>query len=445
MIRIYVIIASLFSLLLWSGCEKENTFVYQSANILLEDIDSIYFSPGHHSLIADGTNQLDMVVEVFRNYKYTNKIGQVRDSLVQVSLEFLPEGALEFVHVETGTVSRDFSFKLNDASQGVASLYAQIGNIKSETKEVLLREPPVLPEKRIIKLIFHLFELSPNDPKFNKYTNKEVTYELLQLAVEDLNNVFNNKLSNSANSASANIEFQLATLSPSGSNLKYPGYNLTYYSYDEMANYGSLKGILDSYDFVKYINDNSSKYFWDTEEYLNVTILPISPTYSYYDAGPQAQIPPEGEDPKEGMGKYVSSEDRLPVEFRTKPYESYGLSVAKSVFFPGSDRRITIAQEMGKFWGLLSPTASIPTFVDYCNDTRKYWLYEPIPGTTNFDLSKPQASYVLRVGWDGYKFKCNNMMDDVRYASLRNTLTLDQVNRIRYALDYCPRRRPGRQ
>lgn len=427
------------------SCEKEDLFEFQPASPKVSEVDSIEFSPGHKVLVADGNAQLEMVIDIYRKYTYTTSTGETRDTSVFAHYSSFPDGALKIIHVETGNILDGLTYSTTDASPGVASFYAQIGEVKSATKTVVLEPAPPLPPKRVVNLIFHIFELSTNDAEYNKYSAISITPDLIDIALKDLNAVFNNELSKSAASASANIEFKLATHDTAGAVLTTPGISKTIFTVDQINEYNPYIEFGYTSGIIPYIKVFIDQYTWDPDNYVNVLVIPTSPNSSLSDQYPQAHIYDPDVIPLEGMGTLILPNKPLPSVFEENPYGAYCLPVAGNVFFPGENKRITLAPYFGRFWGLFSTRTNTPTDTDYCNDTRKYDWYAPVMGEDGLesDFSQSQFNTLIRVGWDLYKFKCDNLMDDIRYPSLRNTLTPDQVERVRYALDHCPGRRPG--
>ena len=100
------------------------------------------------------------------------------------------------------------------------------------------------------------------------------------------------------------------------------------------------------------------------------------------------------------------------------------------MLFPGTDRRIELSPFLGSYYGLKRTDVSSPTATDYVNDTRKY-------------IGTDQYQSLVKTGIDGIKFLANNAMDDNRYPSLRNSFTLDQVNRMRAVMAQSPNRWHG--
>lgn len=411
-------VAGCFSLVL-ASCKKES-FNYDLYKPSVGEIDSVYFSAGAKSLIADGKAALQFVVEAYRKTKVTEPDGSQKDTLVFVDYKNLPEGSLKIFSTdgrETG-----LTYSTTDPSAGTIGFYAQIGNVKSATKTVVLRDKQILPEKLYVDVVFHVFELNPNDPNYDKLTYQAVTQNLLESAIADVNNVFNNKLGNDPNGGSANIEFRLAAQNPAGITLDKPGYHMITYDKSWM-NYSF--GFSPS-DFSKKINVTPS-YTWDPSRYLNIYVIPSGANNSMGDNTPKYQIVSSGEDPIPGINTIITNASELPTD---KNYETYGVGLPRTLLFPGVGRRIELSPYLGTYYGLKRTAVADASMTDYCTDTRMYI------GTNQFQS-------LVKVGIDGDKFLANNAMDDNRYPSLRNTFTLDQVNRIRAVMLQCPNRNHG--
>ena len=398
-----------------TSCKKE-AFDYKLYQPTVDDIDSIYFSTGATSLIADGKASLQFVVETYRTIQITNAQGGKKDSLVNVDYKNLPSGSLKIF--KAGGAETGMAFSTSDASSNSVSFYAQVGNLKSETNTVSLRAKQVLPQKRFIDVVFHVFELSATDPKYDKLTYQPITQNLLEAAIIDVNKVFNNQLGNDPNGGIANIEFRLAAKRPAGTLLDKPGYNMITYDKSWMAS-----TFFSPNDFINKINSTAS-YTWDPQKYLNIYIIPSGANNSMGDSKPKYQIVPSGGEIIPGITSIISTASEMPTN---KNYETYGVGVPRTLFFPGSEMRIELSPYLGTYYGLVRTAVSSPTTTDYCTDTRKY-------------IGTNQFQNLVKVGIDGIKFLANNAMDDNRYPSLRNSFTLDQVSRMRKVMDQCPNR-----
>ena len=128
-----------------------------------------------------------------------------------------------------------------------------------------------------------------------------------------------------------------------------------------------------------------------------------------------------------GMGDTTDSPD---LETSQLTYRNLAAAVNRSVFLQGPETRFSIADVVGKFYGLSGTSHYDTEFDDYCSDTQKY-------------VSTGQANQIIKTGLNGEKFRAANAMDNVSHATFRNHITVDQVARIRFALDNCPGRMNG--
>lgn len=402
-----------------TACKKES-FDYKPYQPAVTDIDSIYFSTGANSLLADGRATLQFVVETYRTLQITTAAGSKKDSLVFVDYKNLPEGSLKIFGPDGKEMGMTYS--TNSVAPGTASFYAQVGNKKSKTQTVQLKNKQVVPQKLFVDVVFHVFELNPTDPTYDQLTYQPVTQPLLEAAIADVNNVFNNVLGSDPNGGSANIEFRLAVKNPAGNTLANPGFDKIVYdkSWRQSATFYSPT------DFTKKVNATAS-YTWDPVKYLNIYVIPSGANNSMGNNRPKYQMVPPGGQAIPGIPTILNSASELPTNAN---YETYGLGVPRTLLFPGTDRRIELSPFLGYYYGLEKTGVSSVTATDYCDDTRKY-------------LSADQYSSLVKVGTDGNKFIANNAMDDNRYPSLRNSFTVGQVQRIRSIMAQSPNRMHG--
>lgn len=413
------ILYTLFILLGLSSCKKEE-FNYEIYQPLVEDVDSLYFSTGSPTLVADGQAKLQFVVEAFRQVQITTENGEVKDTMMYVDHTLLPAGSVRlFVD---GQEIDGMEFGTTTATQAEMTFYAQIGNVKSAEKDVQIRQPQALGPKRYVDVVFHVFELNPTDAAYDPLTYQEVSSKQLEEAIAYANQVFQNELGKDPNGGVANIEFRLATKNASGATLAVPGYNRILYNSTWRAG-----TIYVPSDFTNRINSTAS-YRWAPDRFLNIYILPWGASTSLGDNRAAYQIVPTDEEPLQGIAQVVSSVDEVPT---TDFYTTYGLGVHRTVFFPGTDRKVEIASYLGTYYGLYRTSSpSGTTVVDYVEDTRKY--------LTGSNQSANTLNNLLKTAIDGEKFLANNAMDDIRYASLRNSFTIDQVERMRLVMERSP-------
>lgn len=413
----YILLPMLAFTLIIAGCKKES-FDYQIYEPTVAEIDSVYFSTGAEMLVADGKAELRFVVEAYRTLSVQSPAGN-KDSLVKIDDRVLPEGSVQIL--KNGQPYNKMSYSTTEYTSNKLTFAAKIGKATSKQFEVVLRPKQVLPSKLSVDVIFHVFELKSTDPGYDALTYQAVTQDRLERAVEDMNNVFNNVLGKNPNGGNANIHFQLAEKNVAGNKLAKPGYNLINYDKSWMT-----YTFFSPNDFFNKVNATPS-YTWDPTRYLNIYMIPSGANNSMGNNTPQYQIVPPGADPIPGIANIISNASELPVG---KNYEVYGVGIPRTLLFPGSGGRIELSAFVGTYYGLKRTGVSSPTTTDYCTDTRKY-------------ISSGQFQSLVKVGIDGMKFLADNAMDDNRYPSLRNSFTIDQVNRIRAVMATNPNRMHG--
>lgn len=410
-----------------NSCKKEE-FEYQVYQPTVSDIDSVYFSTGSPSLIADGKAALQFVIEAFRQVRVENKDGNLVDSMMFVDYRALPASEVK-IYLD-GQPIQGMEYRSTDKNKPSIQFYAQIGNAKSDEKTVQIRQPQTAMPKRTVDVIFHVFELSSTDAAYDPLTYQNVEQRHLEEAVEYANVVFNNVNGKDPNGGNAYIEFRLATKNVTGAALATPGrntilYNSTWKSSPTAANFTLA-------NFTERINSTAT-YQWDKDKFLNIYILPFALNSSIGNNRAAYQIVSTGESPIGGITNVVASEADVPTN---NFYTNYGLGIQRTVFFPGTDRKIEIASYLGLYYGLYLPsnaTAGATAVVDYVADTRKY--------LTSTQQTLNSSANLLKTAIDGEKFLANNAMDDLRYASLRNCFTLGQVERMRLVMERSPVRK----
>lgn len=419
--KIIYFIAVFFAL---QGCEKQ-AFDYEVYQAKVEDVSSLYFSPGSTTLIADGQASLQFVLEAFRSVRIKDGSGQSKDTMMFVDYKSLPTDEVK-IFVDGKQVD-GMEYSTTDLSKTTISCYAQIGNVKSQVKQVLIRQPKPVSVKRYVDVVFHVFELNPSDVGYDDLIYQDITLKHLEEAIKYANDVFQNKNGKDPNGAAANIEFRLATKNVSGVNLAIPGYNKITYDSSWKA---SATASFTPANFTSKINSTAT-YQWNKDKYLNIYILPFALNSTIGNNRAAYQIVAAGESALGGIANTVTSEAQVPT---TDFYTNYGLGIHRTVFFPGSDRKIEIASYLGIYYGLyITSSANATAPIDHVADTRKFYS-----GTNQVQNG---INNLLKVGIDGEKFLANNAMDDPKYASLRNCFTQGQVERMRLVMERSPVRK----
>lgn len=418
----FIIAIGFFSLILLHACSKKDQFAYNLYKPTVTDIDSVYFSPGDVSLIADGQAKLKFIVETYRRIKRDN----ASDTMELFDYRLLPEGSLKVMEAVSGA-QVGMTYSTNTIPQDTVRFYAQIGSKQSAVYSVFLRPKPVLPPKVYVDVIFHVWELNPANASYDRSSYQAVDYQKIVAGVNRMNLLLSNQLSTNANGASANVEFRLANKNASGQTLTLPGYDLITYSDEVKAN--PLATGFGPSDFVQYVNKNVNRYIWDPTKYLNVHVLPFGTQYGAGNLFPPKQLPPG---PGQTLIPGITGIATGPSDY-VKDFLNVTVFMPNTVFFPGYERNIEPFYYIGNFYGLYTTSSYVPsrTGSDWCLDTQEF---------NNNDATKNSFLSAFKVSLKGIKFSSEYTMDDTRYPSLRNAITLDQVTRLRAVMARCPGR-----
>lgn len=419
-LKIFLLLASFVFVV--AGCKKD-TFEYKIETGSAIKVDSVAFSAGSPSLIADGQSTLNFIIQAYSKEKVTIN-GISIDSMVLIPDDRIPDSEKKVFDNNNKEVGLQFS--TTSQTPALVSFYAQIGNTKSEVRNVIIKSPAASYTKLVIPVIFHVFELKKTDPKRYPWY-AEFEYSKLQELVSGLNNDFNRIGTNDPNGASANVEFELAKTRPDGSVLDKPGFNE--FDYPSSFNWGWA-----SFNASTLIKNNSDALLWNPKKYLNVWILPSVVFYG----GLTTQQPKHtlSDTPLEGLSlqKVASIDDVSLLE-----PEDVGLMVGRDEFYSTlRGPAPNLAFRFGTFYGLFHTYTYWwdPTVTDYCGDTQK------------FDIN--QYRNVYKKTPEGILFRAQNIMDATfldynveggqNLVSRVNCITTDQVKRIRYVLANCPER-----
>ena len=416
----YFIAVIILSVSLIAGC-KRDVFEYQMYQPQIQEIDSVYFSAGDVSLIADGQGTLKFIVEAFRKVKRPN----LADTMEFVDYRLLPQGSMKVFDLTSG---KEVGMTYSTTSTAIDTLrfYAQIGSLKSAVKKVAIRPKPTLPSKVYVDVIFHVFELSPTNVAYDPSSYQEIKYDSIVKAVAIMNQVVNNMIGTDPNGASANVEFRLATKDPNGVTLALPGYDKYVYSDEIKAD--PLKPTIAASDWAPFINKNVAKFIWTPEAYLNVEVLPFGSNNSFSSLFPPKQLQPG---PGQTAILGIPTTATGPSDY-IKDFVNVTVFMPNTLFVPGYERRMEIFSFIGNFYGIYATStySTARTHSDYCFDTQE------------FDNNDPRNGFIspIKIGRNGEKFISDYAMDDTRYPSSRNSLTLDEITRMRAVMARCPGR-----
>ena len=414
------VILSIFIML--AACTKQ-PYQYEIKTGLDLKIDSVAFSTGSPSLIADGQSELHFIIQTYSRQPVTIN-GKTIDSMVLIPADRIDSQSVKVLDEQGNNAGRIFS--TTTVSPTTKTFHAEVAGVPSAEQAVNIQAPGAGYTKLTVQVIFHVFELSKKDSKhYPWYTyldNKK-----LQDLISGMNTIFNRQGTHTPMGESVNIEFQAAKASPSGKALLTPGYDI--FEYASIFDWG-----WSTPNAAQLVKDNLEQLFWDPKKYLNIWILPSAVFYGGINT-PQPQYTLSST-PLDGLFmQEVASADEVPM---TEP-ESVGLMLGRDEFYSAlRGPAPNLAYRFGTFLGLFHTYTYWwdPTIIDYCNDTRK------------FDINQYQQVY--KTTPENILFQADNVMDATfldynvdggqNIVSTVNTFTADQVKRMRYVLENCPER-----
>ena len=401
---------------------KKTTFDYQPYQPSIDQIDSLYFSPGDVMMIADGKATLKFIAEAYRKIK----LNSGKDSMVFVDYRLFPAGSLKVFETVSNKEITGMSYSSSTRFTDTLRFYAQLGNLKSAVKKVFLRPVPTLPSKVYVDVIFHVWELNPTNIAYDPSSFQSTTYDQIKEGLKIMNMVVNNQIGTNPNGASANVEFRLAAKNPAGADLVQPGLNRVIYSDEVKAN--PLAPSIALADFIQHINKNTALYIWNPDAYLNVEVIPSGSNNSLGNLFPPKQLPPG---PGQTAILGIPATATGPGDY-IKDFANATVFLPNTLFYPGLERKIEIFSFIGNFYGLYATSSytTARTHSDYCFDTQEY---------NNNDVRNGFLS-PIKITLANEKFITDYAMDDTRYPSGRSAITLDQVTRMRAVMARCPGR-----
>ncbi|MEG3047611.1 MAG: zinc-dependent metalloproteinase lipoprotein [Mucinivorans sp.] len=289
-----------------------------------------------------------------------------------------------------------------------------------------------------IPVIFHILYQNKSDE--NQYVKQGWMAHVLAIC----NEIYANKAEShdtGKKGVDMNLEFVMATTTPSGKVLEEPGVERKQISTEEMS----------CLDFMNTKDAVNAAMLWDLNRYINVFV------YQFAEPGilGVAHIPYTLKSYHlEGLsdGEYYLE--------NSKPNYPHCVSINNSAIYvipkPGyiatNTITETLAHELGHYVGLFHAfgndhqddkgnVISWKDDTDYCNDTPNYdragyedWLDNYMNTTPPEKLKFPEMN--IRTAIDGKKFVSRNIMD--YYWTWSNEFTPDQRIRVRHVLNYSP-------
>ena len=395
----------IYPLLMFSGlcaCTPDEDELVDFSDFQIAKVE---LGADHRQLIADGISTLTLNPMLYQPYKIQTDDG--RDTIVygKIPVDRLAEGTVQYF-LEDGTPLEEGKYRTTDLSKSEQGFYVTANGLKSDVFKVSIREPFAEDAYETITypVVFHLIQ-----DKTKVELGQGVGADIVNYAFNTIYNCFARTAAFSPNGADTKIRFRLAEYDPNGRKMEEKGINRYSLSTSDLNNLNPEK--------IK----NNPKICWDYKRYLNIWIVEnmgnsVSTPHYILNTADLNQI------------QGVSFEQLSLEEIEKQEYSltDIGLIYGARDF---AIEDVGYPTQMGKFFGLLDTENQKE---DYCEDTFAYNTYKE-PWNTALEGSNSR----LKISTDGLIFYSVNIMDA---SSYKNTISMDQVKRIRTITDNCPHR-----
>ena len=395
----------IYPLLMFSGlcaCTPDEDELVDFSDFQIAKVE---LGADHRQLIADGISTLTLNPMLYQPYKIQTDDG--RDTIVygKIPVDRLAEGTVQYF-LEDGTPLKEGKYLTTDLSKSEQGFYVTANGLKSDVFKVSIREPFAEDAYETITypVVFHLIQ-----DKTKVELGQGVGADIVNYAFNTIYNCFARTAAFSPNGADTKIRFRLAEYDPNGRKMEEKGINRYSLSTSDLNNLNPEK--------IK----NNPKICWDYKRYLNIWIVEnmgnsVSTPHYILNTADLNQI------------QGVSFEQLSLEEIEKQEYSltDIGLIYGARDF---AIEDVGYPTQMGKFFGLLDTENQKE---DYCEDTFAYNTYKE-PWNTALEGSNSR----LKISTDGLIFYSVNIMDA---SSYKNTISMDQVKRIRTITDNCPHR-----
>lgn len=443
--RYYILISVL---ILFLSCTKETTPLLDFT-INEADISKIELRADHKTLVPNGISKMQFYPIV---YAKKNVVAYARDnagafetqnteSEFIVPADLIPPGMVR-IYDGDGKELPDHTFATNSMPAGTElNFYAKGGNVQSEALTVTIRPlPDESYDSIIVPVIFHL--LLPPPTAAPSY---EVSSAFLQEQLDQVSRIMNREVTSDPNAGNAKIRFQLALFDPNGLRLAEPGKNIQNISAADLTAMGTSSDLVNGYK--AYILRLKKQLIWDPNKYLNIwlgkytnsTATLGGKSYQYatpsvmHSSFPLTSIP--------GL-KGIKTQDHFTVDDVTDCLQAGIIMNLKTLFNPNTQgaNEFSLATPIAGHFGVLETwndryrDLNADGDNDYCPDTYNYDYYANLTVFKHNKLYQQPANDPNR---PLEYFTSFNIMD---YYSRKNSISVDQVNRMRKVLEQCPSR-----
>ncbi len=411
------------------ACGETEDFTYDNS-VDAGNVKLIKLKADHKMLLPDGKAVMKFYAEAYNilelpnytpSYDGDNAVyvgGIVRDTSL-IPNDLLPHGLFKLVD-EFGQEYPDFCFSTEDPEERTVRFHLEVGELISNELGITIRSLPQEDyDTLVIPVVFHVL----NPAKQASIVPIKITPELIYKNIERLNNVFNGKITTDPNGGCAKIVFRPAIYNDNGIKMDSPGYH----SYEIPSSVTFEKDD----DYLEYVFSKQGALMYSFNNYLNIWLI-NNPQGAASIVRAPTDIDRNAE-PIPGLDAQIS-----PKPFPAKATD-IGFFINMSYFINPMRQTdyFEISEVMARYLGLLTTqviegygqTNFIDGDTDYCEDTPYYWKdnFSVFKNTSKNDIEEPGTLY----------FTSYNVMD--RY-SYKNSISRDQIRRIRMHLERCPSR-----
>ncbi|MCQ4872036.1 hypothetical protein [Butyricimonas paravirosa] len=427
---------------LFCACEKEKTTILD-LGATKDEISRIELRADHKTLIPDGISKMEFYTFVYGKKKvqsyYKDDEGEYVSEEVEkeylIPNDILPKDYVKVLDMAGNEIDNGLYSTTTDAPGTVLDFYAKAGSIESNKISVTIRSlSEDSYEEIVIPVIFHLLL-----PPASSGPTYDVSKEYLEQVLQEMNDVFNKRMTTDPNGGNAKVTFKLAAYDQAGVRLQEPGKHVVELSTSNMS---LIKEYADDDDmdiaYNKFIVRYKSAFVWDPNKYLNVWIAKYTDE-GYYDPLPyQYKFPTVMHsdyalESIPGLGNITTKDDFNYVD--VKDCLEVGIMINYTSFLTPSDN-FSFAGIVGGYYGLYFTDQDesndwVDGDNDYCPDT--YYYYSGYSSS----IFKNTRLYREDVDAEYEWFTSFNVMDAY---SRNNSISVDQASRLRKVMKQCPSR-----
>lgn len=444
------IIVFLITMLFLTSCEKEESVIFD-LNISPDEISRIELRGDHKTLVPNGVNKMG-----FRTFVYAKRkvmaYGRDEDTKEfygkEIEEEFLvPSDQLpaDYVKVYDGNgkvVEGNYYSTTTDAPGTVLQFYAKGGNLESNRLDITIRElPDESYEEIVIPVVFHILV-----PPATAAPGYDLSVEFLEGQLQRVSDAFNRKITTDPNAGNAKVVFKLATYDYNGLKMQEPGKNIVDISATDFTAMGTSSTKTTQY--LAYILNKKKTLIWDPNKYMNIWVARFTTSTSTTGASTSYRmlapsVIHSDYDLESIPGLTMKHMDSFTVNDVTDCRDVGFMVNLAALLSPSTvqgKNEFSLATPVAEYFGILQTRCDKYSYLnpdgdsDYCPDTYSfdYGYYPTVYKGNNLD-GQPENDPTRPMEY----FTSFNVLDMYSY---KNSLSVDQVKRLRMVLERCPSR-----